>query len=339
MAGFTIRVGLSELGPLSVFINVEIPGGILLEPITGLTINDFSAGVEFFKTLPSIDDPFALRSSAFQLPTAQTADQWLNGLQRQVAAQAKAIAAEPGAERLHGRVHGADDDHRRREDLLDLHLAGRVQRRGDRQDLHRRQVPDRRQAQLRRRQPLDQRPPVRGPVEDRRPARRRCCSWPTCPDQVRILTIYGKLKMGFKNASGEDVVFDVLDVPATQPGSTKPTATIMNPATARRQRRPIDDRAELHRRHVHGAHGRRAGPATSIMQMVDQDHAAPARVTPFSFASTSRRCPLSSSVDGVLAYVPLRRVGNDDPARRPRSSSRCADPRLRPAGRRHATTT
>ena len=58
-----------------------MPGGILLEPTTGLTINDFSAGVEFFKTLPSIDDPFALRSSAFQLPTAQTADEWLDGVQ------------------------------------------------------------------------------------------------------------------------------------------------------------------------------------------------------------------------------------------------------------------
>ena len=39
------------------------------------------------------------------------------------------------------------------------------------------------------------------------------------PDQVRLLTIYGKLKMGFRNATGEDVVFDVLDVPATQPGA------------------------------------------------------------------------------------------------------------------------
>ena len=70
MAGFTIRLGLSELGPLQVFINVEVPGGILLEPNSGLTLNDFSAGVEFFKTLPSIDDPFALRGSAFGLPTA-----------------------------------------------------------------------------------------------------------------------------------------------------------------------------------------------------------------------------------------------------------------------------
>ena len=35
MAGFTIRIGLSELGPLQVFLNVEVPGGILLEPTPG----------------------------------------------------------------------------------------------------------------------------------------------------------------------------------------------------------------------------------------------------------------------------------------------------------------
>ena len=145
----------------------RLPGGILLEPTTGLTINNFSAGVEFFKTLPSIEDPFALRGNDFALPTAQTADEWLNGLQRQVAAQAKAIAADPCQGRLPGRLHLADDDHRLGQDLLDLHLPAGLQRPGDRQDLHRRQVPDRRQAQLRRRPGLDQRPPLRRPLEDR----------------------------------------------------------------------------------------------------------------------------------------------------------------------------
>ena len=89
MAGFTIRIGLSELGPLQVFLNVELPTGLMLVPQIGLTLNDFAAGVEFFKTLPSIDDPFALRSAAFALPTTLTADQWLASLQQQV--------AQPGA--------------------------------------------------------------------------------------------------------------------------------------------------------------------------------------------------------------------------------------------------
>ena len=57
VGGFTIRFAVSELGPLGVFISGSVPGGILLEPNTGLSINDFSAGVEFFKTLPSIEYP------------------------------------------------------------------------------------------------------------------------------------------------------------------------------------------------------------------------------------------------------------------------------------------
>ena len=46
----------------AVLINGQVPGGILLEPNTGLAINDFTASVEFFKSLPSIDDPFAVAS-------------------------------------------------------------------------------------------------------------------------------------------------------------------------------------------------------------------------------------------------------------------------------------
>ncbi|HEX4525985.1 MAG TPA: VCBS repeat-containing protein, partial [Gaiellaceae bacterium] len=95
MGGFTIRLGLSELGPLSVFINVKTPTGVMIVPQIGLVLNDFSAGVEFFKTLPSIEDPFALRNPEFGLPTDQTADQWLAGLQQQVAAQALAIHNNP----------------------------------------------------------------------------------------------------------------------------------------------------------------------------------------------------------------------------------------------------
>ncbi|HEX6657898.1 MAG TPA: hypothetical protein VF065_07440, partial [Ilumatobacter sp.] len=87
MGGFSIRLGLSELGPLTVQISASIPGGIVLEPTTGLAINDFVAGVEFFKTLPSIDDPFQLRGPAFNVPAAMPADQWLATIQQQVAAQ------------------------------------------------------------------------------------------------------------------------------------------------------------------------------------------------------------------------------------------------------------
>ena len=231
MAGFTIRVGLSELGPLSAFINIEIPGGILLEPITGLTINDFSAGVEFFKTLPSIDDPFALRSSAFQLPTAQTADEWLNGLQRQVAAQAKAISVNPalngftaaftapmtitGGAKVYTiytsqAVFNGEVIVKISTDGKFL-IVGKLNFAADNISISGRLYAD---------------------LSKIASGSATVLFLADVPDQVRVLTIYGKLKMGFKNANGEDVVFDVLDVPATQPGALKPTATIMNPATA-----------------------------------------------------------------------------------------------------------
>jgi hypothetical protein len=96
VGGFTIRFAVSELGPLGVFISASIPGGIVLEPNTGLAINDFSAGVEFFKTLPSIDKPDELRGPDFGLPTAQSADQWLSSVKQQVVAQYRAMKLNPG---------------------------------------------------------------------------------------------------------------------------------------------------------------------------------------------------------------------------------------------------
>src|SRR5262249_29440436 len=48
LGGFNIQFAMSELGPLGLFISASVPGGILLEPNTGLSINDFAAGVDFF---------------------------------------------------------------------------------------------------------------------------------------------------------------------------------------------------------------------------------------------------------------------------------------------------
>ncbi|MEM5775932.1 MAG: hypothetical protein AAGU05_13100, partial [Anaerolineaceae bacterium] len=93
--GFLIRFALSELGPLGVFITASVPGGVLLEPFTGLSINDFSAGVNFFKSLPSITDPTQLRSIIFPSSTSYTADMWLESVKSQVVAQYKAIMANP----------------------------------------------------------------------------------------------------------------------------------------------------------------------------------------------------------------------------------------------------
>ena len=98
VGGLTIRFAVSELGPLGVFINGSVPGGILLEPITGLSMNDFSGGVEFFTSLPDYDDPFQLRDGTFDLPTEMTAAEWLDQIQDQVAAQFASIQANPDQE-------------------------------------------------------------------------------------------------------------------------------------------------------------------------------------------------------------------------------------------------
>ena len=49
------------------------------------------------------------------------------------------------------------------------------------------------------------------------------------PDQIELLTVYGKIKMGFRNPSGEEVTFDVVTDPNAIPGGGTPTADIIAP--------------------------------------------------------------------------------------------------------------
>ena len=50
------------------------------------------------------------------------------------------------------------------------------------------------------------------------------------PDQVQLLTLYGKLKMGFRDASGQEVTFTVPTEPAAPTGgATGPTVEIADP--------------------------------------------------------------------------------------------------------------
>src|SRR4051794_1362516 len=51
------------------------------------------------------------------------------------------------------------------------------------------------------------------------------------PDQVRLLTIYGKIKMGFRDSSGQDVTFDVVDPAADSGASASPTVGLVAPTT------------------------------------------------------------------------------------------------------------
>jgi hypothetical protein len=92
--GFTVRFALSELGPLSVLISVKAP--LVLEPVfTGITLDEFTAGVEFFTGLPTITEPEDLLSKSFGDAAEVDADAWLVQVKQQVVNQVKAVKANP----------------------------------------------------------------------------------------------------------------------------------------------------------------------------------------------------------------------------------------------------
>ena len=92
MTGFTLRLGISEYGPLSVYIAASTPTGILLDPQSGLTINNFRGGVTFGQGLPTVNisdpiqaaDALQLRQPGFQSPATMTDAQWLAQMKAQV---------------------------------------------------------------------------------------------------------------------------------------------------------------------------------------------------------------------------------------------------------------
>ena len=224
--GFGIQFALSELGPLSVLINADIP--IRIEPKSGLTISDLTAGVEFFKTLPSIDDPFALRGSAFSPPGDVDVSTWLQTVRGQVATQARLLAENPalngfsaafnspltivGSARIFtshasrevfngkvfvkfstdgkfligGELNFADDN---------ITISGKLY--------------------------VDLSNIANGDVT--------VLFLADIPDQVELLSIYGKLKMGFRNAAGEEVEFDITADATAIPGGGFPTANLIAP--------------------------------------------------------------------------------------------------------------
>ncbi len=87
LSGFQIRIGLSELGPLQIYVGVNVP--VLLEPISGLTIGNFHAGVTFNSSLPSITDPLDLRKGDFKPAAEMTLEEWRVVLEKAVVSQAQ----------------------------------------------------------------------------------------------------------------------------------------------------------------------------------------------------------------------------------------------------------
>ena len=97
--GFTIRLALTEKGPLGVQITGDLPEGILLEPISGLKLSGFSGGVEFFKTSPDAFKPEDLLdpnfAPALSNSTKLDAGEWLAAVRRQSLAQYRALKNTP----------------------------------------------------------------------------------------------------------------------------------------------------------------------------------------------------------------------------------------------------
>ena len=97
MAGlkFGIQFALSELGPLNVMISASTPTGVLLDPTSGLTINNFVFGVNFFSSLPSYVNPSDLINIQTITGTMDPPAKWLAKVHLQVIAQYTAIKNNP----------------------------------------------------------------------------------------------------------------------------------------------------------------------------------------------------------------------------------------------------
>ena len=90
LAGFEIRLGLSQDGPLDVFAEVDAP--IILDPDTGLAVTNLSAGINFGSPLTTPDSAKDLGAAA-QGILSPTLTQWESQLAADVANNAKVDAS------------------------------------------------------------------------------------------------------------------------------------------------------------------------------------------------------------------------------------------------------
>ena len=259
IGGLTIRLALSELGPLGVFVNVDVPGGIIIVPPIGLAMNDFTASVDFFKTLPSIDDPQRLRDPAFQVTNTVTAANWLAGVKDQVFKQYLALKANPklsgfsaaftapmvikGSAKIY-LVATSQEAFNGQVDVIistdgKFLITGKLNFAANLLSVSGKLYAD------------------LSHVAD---GNVTVLFLADVPDQVRLLTIDGKLKLGFRDASGQEVA---IPVNPDTPANTNTAATgslFLRRATTRASTRAAQPHSEhggerrgrlRRRRHVH----------------------------------------------------------------------------------------
>ena len=94
MAGFEVRLGMSEYGPLEGYVAASVPIPIPVAPY--LAITNFRAGIRFNDALPLITDARQLSYDPELSPQATlTLDEWNDQLAGQVQTQARAVANLP----------------------------------------------------------------------------------------------------------------------------------------------------------------------------------------------------------------------------------------------------
>lgn len=104
-SGFAVRFAFSTKGFIQAYLRISLPTGILLEPNSGLTINDFSGGITFgAPTLPTPRDPAQLDSAVFKPTLALSFDEWREQVRR------IALAQSGGSGGYIGTIDDDDDD-------------------------------------------------------------------------------------------------------------------------------------------------------------------------------------------------------------------------------------
>jgi len=106
-AGFTIRIGVSQYGPLSIYVSLTTPTGVILDPTSGLAMNNFRGGISLggfpavtLSNPPVGTDALQLNQSAFTAPADLTPQQWQNQMVSQVALQYHNQSGGSGVEML-----------------------------------------------------------------------------------------------------------------------------------------------------------------------------------------------------------------------------------------------
>ena len=98
LAGFEVRLGISQYGPLDAFVEVNAP--IILDPESGLAVTDLYGEVLFDDPLAGIAQPITsagelLNNAEFTKPDSQTLQQWEDQLGQQVMIQASSSDNQP----------------------------------------------------------------------------------------------------------------------------------------------------------------------------------------------------------------------------------------------------